>query len=266
MAGTADDFYGPAQAAIHHERFGDLARDAGKTLAGLLTGRGLTDGTVVDLGCGSGILARVMTDLGFTVRGYDLSPAMIRLAEHTAPKATFTIGSLLDVDFPPTVAVTSIGEALNYATDERASQSGIEDVARRVFASLAPGGVFLFDVATPGRNLGLDLRERVHVHDDWVLAMRAIESGDRLDRRITIFSRGSDGRYDRTDEHHVVRLVDPDRLESALEAIGFTVETRPSYGADRSDSTPPMGWTVFVASKPSTSTPAAGSASVDGRS
>jgi SAM-dependent methyltransferase len=250
VAELADDFYGPAQAAIHHERFGDLARDAARTLTGLLAGRGLTGGTVVDLGCGSGILARVVSDLGYDVRGFDISPAMIHLAERTAPRATFRVGSLLDVAFPPSVAVSAIGEALNYATDERAGPAAIAELARRVFDALAPGGIFLFDVATPGRNLGLDVRERAHVHDDWVLVLRATEDGDRLDRRITIFSRGSDGRYDRSDEHHVTRLVDADRLRAALETIGFRVETRPSYGADRSDATPPMGWTVFVASKP----------------
>jgi SAM-dependent methyltransferase len=250
VADIPDDFYGPAQAAIHHERFGDLARDAARTLTGMLAGRGLTGGTVVDLGCGSGILARVLSDLGYDVRGFDISPAMIHLAERTAPGATFTVGSLLDVAFPDAVAITAIGEALNYATDERAGFTSVEDVARRAFAALAPGGIFLFDVATPGRNLGLEVRERVHVNDDWVLVLHATEHGNRLDRRITIFSRGSDGRYDRTDEHHVVRLFDPDRLGTTLATIGFAVETLPSYGPDRSDSTPPMGWTVFVAAKP----------------
>jgi SAM-dependent methyltransferase len=256
VTATPDSFYGPAQASIHHERFGDLARDAARTLAGLLTSRGLTGGTVVDLGCGSGILAGVLADLGYDARGFDLSPAMIELAERTAPKATFRVASLLDVELPQCVAVTSIGEALNYATDDRAGEATTIEVAQRVHDALVPGGVFLFDVATPGRNLGLDVRERVHVNDDWVLALRATEDGDRLDRRITIFTRTADGRYDRTDEHHVVRLLDPGRLRTALEGIGFSVETRPSYGADRSDSTPPMGWTVFVASKPSASTPA----------
>jgi SAM-dependent methyltransferase len=251
VTANPDSFYGAAQAAIHHERFGDLARDAARTLAGLLASRGLTDGTVVDLGCGSGILAGVLADLGYDVRGFDLSPAMIELAERNAPKARFRVGSLLDVEFPPCVAVTSIGEALNYATDDRAGESATIAVAQRVHDALVPGGVFLFDVATPGRNLGQDVRERVHVDDDWVLAMRATEDGDRLDRNITIFTRGPDARYDRVDEHHVTRLFDPARLQAALEGIGFAVETRPSYGADRSDSTPPMGWTVFVASRPS---------------
>jgi predicted methyltransferase len=147
--------------------------------------------------------------------------------------------------------VTAIGEALNYATDERAGAGAFERVAARVHDALVPGGVFLFDVATSGRNLGNPVRERIHTHDDWVLTLRAIEDGDRLDRHITIFTRSVDGSYTRVDEHHVVHLFDPDRLRAALEAVGFAVETRESYGADRSDSTPPMGWTVFAASKSS---------------
>jgi hypothetical protein len=80
--------------------------------------------------------------------------------------------------------------------------------------------------------------------------MRATERGNRLDRRITIFSPEPDGHWSRTDEHHVVHLYDPDELRAALERIGFTVETRERYGEDHGDSTPPAGWTVVVATKP----------------
>jgi SAM-dependent methyltransferase len=245
-----EGFYGAEQARIHHERFGDLARDAARALAAILTSRGLTAGTITDLGCGSGILARVLTDLGYDVHGVDLSPHMIELAEQNAPRASFRCASLVDTPIAPSVAVTAIGEALNYATDSRAGFDAVTALARRVHAALAPGGVFLFDVATPGRNLGLDTRERVHDQGDWVLTMRATEEGDRLDRRIAIYSRGSDGRYERVDEHHVVHLYDPDELGRVLTEVGFTVETRTSYGAERGDSTPPTGWTVFVAAKP----------------
>ncbi len=247
---TSAGFYGREQAAIHHERFGDLALDAARTLAGLLVSRGLTDGGVTDLGCGSGILARMMSDLGYEVLGVDLSSAMIELAERNAPRARFRCESLLDVSIPPSVAVTAIGEALNYATDPRAGLDATASVARRVYDALAPGGIFLFDVATPGRNLGLEVRERIHDHDDWMLCMKATETGDRLDRRITIFTREPNDRWARIDEHHVVQLYDVDALRALLVDIGFTVETQSSYGAERGDSTPPMGWTVFVASKP----------------
>lgn len=245
-----DGFYGRQQAAIHHDRFGDLAHDAARVLAGLLVSRGLTEGTVTDLGCGSGILALVMSDLGYDVLGVDISPDMLELAERNAPRARFRNESLVDADIPTSVAVTAIGEALNYATDPRAGLSATTDVAQRVFDALVPGGVLLFDVATPGRNLGMEVRERIHDDDDWMLCMRATEIGNRLDRRITIFSRETDGHYSRIDEHHVTHLYDPDGLRAALEAIGFSVEMRTSYGEQHGDSTPPSGWTVVVATKP----------------
>ncbi len=246
-----DGFYGAQQAAIHHDRFGDLSHDAARLLAGILVGHGLIEGTVTDLGCGSGILARVMSDLGYDVLGVDLSPDMLALAQENAPRARFRNESLVDAAIPPSVAVSAIGEALNYATDPRAGLTATTDVAQRVFDALAPGGVFLFDVATPGRNLGLEVRERIHDHDDWTLMMRATETDNRLDRRITIFSLEPDGHWSRIDEHHVVHLYAPDELRSALEHIGFEVEMRDKYGEDRGYSTPPEGWTVVVATKPS---------------
>lgn len=245
-----DGFYGRAQAAIHHERFGDLAIDAAKTLAGELVSRGLTTGTVTDLGCGSGILAAVMSNLGYDVRGYDISPEMLELAARNAPRAIFRNDSLVDASIPPSVGVTAIGEALNYATDPRAGLEATAAVARRVYDALAPGGVFLFDLSTPGRNLGHDVRQLIHEGDGWMLTMKAMETGNQLDRRITIYTREPDGRYARVDEHHVIHLYDADAVRTMLTEIGFTVETRPSYGATRSSSTPPMGWTVFLATKP----------------
>src|SRR5260370_30626477 len=117
---STPDFYGPAQAAIHHTAFGDLAETAARRLVGELHDTGHRRGTVVDLGCGSGILAGILTDAGYAVHGVDLSADMLDLARRTAPGPTFEHGSLLDVELPPTVAVTAIGEALNYATDLRA--------------------------------------------------------------------------------------------------------------------------------------------------
>jgi SAM-dependent methyltransferase len=247
---NSDAFYGAAQAAIHHERFGDLALDAAKLLAGELVSRGRTTGTVTDLGCGSGVLIGLMSNLGYDVVGIDISTDMLEIAERYAPRAKLINASLVDATIPPSIAVTAIGEALNYATDPRAGLETTAAVARRVYDALAPGGIFLFDVSTPGRNLGLDVRERIHEGDGWMLTMRATETSDQLERKITIYSRKSDGRYARTDEHHVIHLYDPDAVRATLTEIGFTVETRASYGESRSDSTPPMGWTVFVAAKP----------------
>src|SRR3954452_12393910 len=102
-------FYGRDQAAIHHQRFGKLAQIAARDLLSLLDDAGLRSGTVVDLGCGSGILARIVSAAGFKALGVDISPAMIELARKTIPEATFHVGPLLDVELPPAVAVTATG-------------------------------------------------------------------------------------------------------------------------------------------------------------
>jgi SAM-dependent methyltransferase len=244
--GASDPFYGADQAAIHHEAFGDLAALAAAHLLSALDAAGLREGTVVDLGCGSGILARIVSDAGYHVRGVDISEDMLGLARANAPRATFAQGSLLDAELPHAVAVTAIGEPLNYATDPRAGLDEVERLAARVRAALDPRGVFLFDVATPGRH-GVDVVRKFHEREDWSMFVRLEEHDGTLDRRMRIFrATGEDGLFRRTDEHHVLRLYEPAALTAALERAGFAVEIDDDYGA-ASASTPSSGWIVVEA-------------------
>ena len=247
--GSDVGFYGPEQAAIHDERFGDLARDAARLVVDRLYDAGFPSGLVTDLGCGSGILAAAVVDAGFDATGVDLSPAMVDLARVALPEATFTVGSVHDVPIAPSVAVTATGEVLQYATDPRAGLDAFRVLAGRVFLSLAPGGLFVFDVSTPGRNLGLDVRHVFHDHHSWMLGMHATEVGDRLDRRIVILVREADGRFRRVDETHELCLYEPGAVTAILQDVGFAVEQRASY-SQSTPSTPLAGWAVFVATKP----------------
>lgn len=58
-------------AHIHDAGFGDFARSAATFLMERLKSHGIQDGTVVDLGCGSGITARLLCDAGFSVQVLD---------------------------------------------------------------------------------------------------------------------------------------------------------------------------------------------------
>jgi SAM-dependent methyltransferase len=240
-------FYGEDQASIHHREFGDLAASAADLVLRGLASAGHRSGTVVDLGCGSGILAAAVSDAGYDVLGIDLSGDMIDLARAHAPRARFEIGSVHDVALPRSVAITAVGEVLNYATDARAGLQALADLAVRARAALEPGGVFLFDVSTPGRNGPAARRVVFHDREEWSLAMEADEDVDSLVRRIVVFRRTPDGLYRRTDERHVLRLYDADEVAHVLDEIGFRVERRASYSDDATRSTPPSGWSVFVA-------------------
>jgi SAM-dependent methyltransferase len=51
---------------------------------------------IADLGCGTGTLARLLSDEGYTVDGLDFSPAMIQRARAKLPEGRFAIGDAAD--------------------------------------------------------------------------------------------------------------------------------------------------------------------------
>jgi hypothetical protein len=67
------------------------------------------------------------------------------------------------------------------------------------------------------------------------------EHDDVLERAITIFVRDGDV-YRRVDEHHVLRLYEPNAVEQLLTDAGFDVEVRDGYGEWAAF----PAWKVFV--------------------
>ncbi|MDY7230633.1 class I SAM-dependent methyltransferase [Hyalangium rubrum] len=234
-------------AYVHHDAFGHLARDAAPVVLGALRRVGLRRGLIVDLGCGSGILARALTEAGYDVLGVDLSPDMLRLAARNAPRATFRRGSLLDMDFPPCVAVTAIGEPFNYVFDPRSTPAALSRLFRGIHGALEPGGFLLSDVAGPGRIGQGQVRQTFWDRPDWNLYLRAEENraGTRLTRDIVLFRRiGS--RYRRSEEHHTLRLYPPAAITERLTGAGFQVRRLRGYVPSRLRDS----WPVYLARKP----------------
>jgi SAM-dependent methyltransferase len=56
-------------------------------------------GTIVDLGCGPGQVARYLADRGATVEGVDLSPQMIEQASSCHPNVTFRVGDMFALPY-----------------------------------------------------------------------------------------------------------------------------------------------------------------------
>lgn len=54
---------------------------------------------ILDAGCGSGIVARYLIDIGYQVTGIDISQKMLDLAKHRVPEATFVVGDMTALDF-----------------------------------------------------------------------------------------------------------------------------------------------------------------------
>src|SRR5262245_15645264 len=119
-------FYKNDLAHIHDDGFGAYARNAAEELLQALTRQQIESGLVVELGCGSGIMAEVISSAGYRVLGFDISAEMIELARQRVPAGQFCHESFLSARWPSCAAVVAIGEVFNYAFDRRNSLSALQ--------------------------------------------------------------------------------------------------------------------------------------------
>lgn len=148
-------------------------------LIGLLKGYGIADGLVLDLGCGTGKLTRLLHAAGYDMIGVDGSADMLEIAreaEWDAPeddggnvpedggedapedggedtgqndgeerRILYLLQDMRELELYGTVrAVVSVCDCINYITDA----SELLAVFRLVNNYLDPGGIFIFDINT----------------------------------------------------------------------------------------------------------------------
>ena len=217
--------YGNDLAYIHHHGFSGFAEAAAPWVIALLREHRVQ--RVVEVGCGSGVLARELTGAGFEVTGFDASPSMIALARQTAPAARFEVAPFANAELPPCDALIGMGEVLNHGT--------LEDV--RALLARTDARVLLFDVAE--EETARD--ERRLGGDDWSVIL--IREGKT--RRVLTFRR-VEGETRRDEEVHALELFDRRALTALLREHGFGVAVRRSYGRRRV----PVGHAVYVCVRP----------------
>jgi trans-aconitate methyltransferase len=234
-------------AYIHHAGFGRLATSAAATVLNELNVCEILDGTVVDLGCGSGIMAKSLREANYKVIGIDISSSFIEAARRRVPTAEFYLGSFITTSIPPCIAVTAIGEVFNYLLDPENGEAMRLEVWRRIYNSLESGGLLIFDMAGPLCVPATKSLRAFADGPDWAVLVEtsADKAKTLLTRRITTFRKEGD-LYRRRLETHQLELVDQAKIVRTLEDIGFSVLTMDGYSA----MSLPSGIVVFVARKP----------------
>ena len=178
---------------------------------------------VVELGCGTGSLTRLLAERGYAMTAVDLSPDMLAVADQKCAG----LGVLLlcqDMSrlalLEQTDAVISCLDSVNYVTRPAA----LRRTFGRVYRALAPGGLFLFDVKTPAALEGADGQTCLDEDDDLFCVWR----GEYYPRRrvcgygLDLFVREADGSWSRGGEYHEEYAYTMEELEGFLREAGFS--------------------------------------------
>jgi SAM-dependent methyltransferase len=117
-----------------------------RTLLAVARSHGLEGTRAIDMACGTGRSTLPLVQAGFTVAGYDLSPAMLDVArERLGPRVPLAAADMRDVRGSSDAdLVTCLDDAINYLPDDDALRDAIAAIA----TLLRPGGLLLFDVNT----------------------------------------------------------------------------------------------------------------------
>lgn len=116
-------------------------------LHGLLTEDGIEEGLVLDLGCGTGSLTRLLAGKGYDMIGVDYSPQMLQIARDKEEDSSilYLLQDMREFELYGTVAaVVSVCDSVNYITEPE----DLRDVFKLVNNYLDPNGLFIFDFNT----------------------------------------------------------------------------------------------------------------------
>ncbi|GED72406.1 methyltransferase [Brevibacillus reuszeri] len=180
---------------------------------------------VIDLGCGTGTIAIPLAKRGYRVTGVDLSAEMLAIAYDKMRQAQADVSwveqDMRELELPVADAVISLCDSLSYLTEE----ADVQETFQRVFAHLAPGGSFLFDVHSPYKMLHIFGDETfTHVEDEVSYIWQCFCDPLRLEveHQLTFFLLQPNGLYERMEEEHWQRAYQPIQLMRWLTEAGFT--------------------------------------------
>ncbi len=191
----------------------------------LLTEEGITEGILLDLGCGTGSVTELLAKSGFDMIGIDNSEEMLEIAMEKREKSRFDILYLLQdmraFELYGTVkGVVSICDSMNYILEDE----DLLDVFRLVHNYLDNEGIFIFDMNTmykyeeilSDKTFAEDREESSFIWENYYDEEEAINQYD-----LSLFVREEDGRYRKYEETHLQRAYEQDRVEALIKESGL---------------------------------------------
>ena len=175
-----------------------------KYLVDILKAEGINDGLLLELGCGTGRMTRLLAAEGYDMIGVDNSEEMLSVAREYTMENTeilYLLQDMREFELYGTIrAVVSVCDSMNYIM----SEEDLRQVFSLVNNYLDPGGIFIFDY---------DPEEQVNQYD------------------LTLFIKEEDDLFRRYEETHFQRAYEIETVRKLIEEAGmkwegvFDVET-----------------------------------------
>ena len=194
-------------------------------VTGLLKEHGISDGLLLDLGCGTGKLTRLLAAEGYDMIGVDLSEEMLEIAlEHEMedPKQILYLQQdMREFELYGTVrAIVSICDSMNYLED----YEDLVQVLRLANNYLDPGGIFVFDLNTPYKYreiLGDSVIAENRDECSFIWENTFYEEDGVNEYDLTIFCREEGRLYRKYEETHFQKAFDPEDVKKRILEAGM---------------------------------------------
>ena len=199
----------------------------GQYMIALLKENGVSgDSSVLELGCGTGTVTRMLAKEGYDCVGLDMSEEMLSIASEKTfeegSQVIYTCQDMRDFEVPYEVdGMISIGDSMNYIT----SVPDLESVFACVSENLKKGGVFIFDLKTIHffRDILSDNTYAQNRDDSAFIWDNCYEEKTRNNiYNLAVFVLNENGAFDRYEENHCQHGFTMEEVLSSAEAAGLT--------------------------------------------
>lgn len=182
----------------------------------------ITEGLILELGCGTGKLMTLLGNAGFDMIGVDNSVDMLQIArEKTSPEFLYLLQDMRAFELYGTVkAVVSICDSINYITDNE----DLKEVFRLVNNYLDPEGLFIFDFNTIYKYKNV-IGETVIAEDrddvSFIWFNEYDEESHLNDIDLKVFVQEEDDIYRKFQEEHIQRGYSLEEIKQIIEESGL---------------------------------------------
>lgn len=226
----------------------------GRYLIGLLKEYGVNDGLVLDLGCGTGKMTRILSAAGYDMIGADNSEEMLGIAREAEyndrserVEILYLLQDMREFELYGTVgAVISVCDSINYILEEEE----LYKVFSLVNNYLDPKGIFIFDLNTVYKYSELLGETTISENRDegsfiWENYFDKEEQLNEYD--LTLFIREGDGLYRKYEETHYQRAYGLETVKRLLHEAGM--EFLAAYDAFTKEPVKPESERIYIIAK-----------------